>query len=138
MRLLPHRYPFLLIDRVTNVIPNQKIIALKNVTANEQFFVGHFPTYPVMPGVLIVEAMAQAAGLLIVKSFGERKENEIYFFAGIDKVRFKRQITPGDQLVFEVDLLKMTRGIGKFSAVARVDGQIAAEAEILIAKKEVK
>ncbi len=137
MKRLPHRYPFLLVDRVTSVEIGKNVTAIKNVTINEPFFVGHFAEFPVMPGVLIVEAMAQVAGLLSVLSFGERKENELYFFAAIDKARFKRQVVPGDQLVFEVEILKVSRGIGKFSAVAKVDGQIAAEAEIMIAKKEV-
>lgn len=137
MERLPHRYPFLLVDRVNEIIPNQSIRALKNVTINEHFFAGHFNEYPVMPGVLIVEAMAQVAGILTVSSFGQRKDNEIYFFAAIDKARFKRQVVPGDQLVFEVELTNFKRGIGKFKAVAKVDGQLAAEAEIMIAKKEV-
>ncbi|RTL10832.1 MAG: 3-hydroxyacyl-ACP dehydratase FabZ [Neisseriaceae bacterium] len=137
MKRLPHRYPFLLVDRVTEVKVGETIRAIKNVTINEPFFVGHFADFPVMPGVLIVEAMAQVAGLLSVLSYGERKENELYFFAAIDKARFKRQVTPGDQLIFEVDVIKVSRGIGKFKAVAKVDGQVAAEAEIMIAKKEV-
>jgi 3-hydroxyacyl-[acyl-carrier-protein] dehydratase len=118
-------------------VPGKSIRALKNVTINEHFFAGHFAEYPVMPGVLIVEAMAQVAGLLTIMSFGQRKDNEIYFFAAIDKARFKRQVVPGDQLVFEVELMNFKRGIGKFKAIAKVDGQLAAEAEIMIAKKEV-
>lgn len=137
MRLLPHRYPFLLIDRVLKATPHDSLTAIKNVTINEPYFVGHFDSFPVMPGVLIVEAMAQAAGLLIIKSIGERKKNEVYFFAAIDKARFKRQVIPGDQLVFDIKLLRMARGVSKFTAIASVDGQIAAEAEIMIAKKEV-
>ncbi len=137
MKCLPHRYPFLLVDRVTNYEAGKSISAYKNVTINEPFFVGHFAEFPVMPGVLIVEAMAQVAGLLTVMTYGERKENELYFFAAIDKARFKRQVIPGDQLMFEVEMVKVTRGIGKYRAVAKVDGQIAAEAEIMIAKKEV-
>ena len=137
MKRLPHRYPFLLVDRVTEVELGKRVQAIKNVTINEPFFVGHFADFPVMPGVLIVEAMAQTAGLLSVLSFGERQENELYFFAAIDKARFKKQVTPGDQLVFEVEIIKVSRGIGKFKAIAKVDGQIAAEAEIMIAKKEV-
>jgi 3-hydroxyacyl-[acyl-carrier-protein] dehydratase len=137
MKRLPHRYPFLLVDRVTQVEAGKSITAIKNVTINEPFFVGHFADFPVMPGVLIVEAMAQTAGLLSVLSFGERKQNELYFFAAIDKARFKRQVGPGDQLVFEVEILKFSRGIGKFSAIAKVNDQVAAEAEIMIAKKEV-
>lgn len=137
MKLLPHRYPFLLVDRVTNLQRSKSITAIKNVTINEPFFVGHFDEFPVMPGVLIVEAMAQVAGLLSVTSFGERKNNELYFFAAIDKARFKRQVIPGDQLIFDVEVVKVTCGVGKFQAFARVDGLIAAEAEIMIAKKEV-
>ena len=135
--LLPHRYPFLLLDRVTAFEANQTLIAIKNVTMNEPFFQGHFPGFPVMPGVLITEALAQACGTLAILSEGGRNDKEIYFFAGIDNARFKRQVIPGDQLVFEVTLLQSKRGIGKFKAVAKVDGQVAAEAEIMCAKKVV-
>ena len=135
--LLPHRYPFLLLDRVTAFEANQTLTAIKNVTMNEPFFQGHFPGFPVMPGVLITEAMAQACGTLAILSEGGRNDKEIYFFAGIDNARFKRQVIPGDQLVFEVELLQSKRGIGKFKAVAKVDGQVAAEAEIMCAKKVV-
>ena len=133
--LLPHRYPFLLLDRVTAFEANQTLTAIKNVTMNEPFFQGHFPGFPVMPGVLITEALAQACGTLAILSEGGRNDKEIYFFAGIDNARFKRQVIPGDQLVFEVELLQSKRGIGKFKAVAKVDGQVAAEAEIMCAKK---
>ncbi|MBP9541608.1 MAG: 3-hydroxyacyl-ACP dehydratase FabZ [Vitreoscilla sp.] len=135
--LLPHRYPFLLLDRVTAFEANQTLTAIKNVTMNEPFFQGHFPGFPVMPGVLITEALAQACGTLAILSEGGRNDKEIYFFAGIDNARFKRQVIPGDQLVFEVELLQSKRGIGKFKAVAKVDGQVAAEAEIMCAKKVV-
>ncbi|MBP6552198.1 MAG: 3-hydroxyacyl-ACP dehydratase FabZ [Vitreoscilla sp.] len=135
--LLPHRYPFLLLDRVTAFEANQTLTAIKNVTMNEPFFQGHFPGFPVMPGVLITEALAQACGTLAILSEGGRNDKEIYFFAGIDNARFKRQVIPGDQLVFEVTLLQSKRGIGKFKAVAKVDGQVAAEAEIMCAKKVV-
>ena len=135
--LLPHRYPFLLLDRVTAFEANQTLTAIKNVTMNEPFFQGHFPGFPVMPGVLITEALAQACGTLAILSEGGRNEKEIYFFAGIDNARFKRQVIPGDQLVIEVTLLQSKRGIGKFKAVAKVDGQVAAEAEIMCAKKVV-
>ncbi|UOO90657.1 3-hydroxyacyl-ACP dehydratase FabZ [Vitreoscilla massiliensis] len=135
--LLPHRYPFLLLDRVTAFEANQTLTAIKNVTMNEPFFQGHFPDFPVMPGVLITEALAQACGTLAILSEGGRNDKEIYFFAGIDNARFKRQVIPGDQLVFEVELLQSKRGIGKFKAVAKVDGQVAAEAEIMCAKKVV-
>lgn len=136
-KLLPHRYPFLLIDRVTAYEVNRSLSAIKNVTINEPFFQGHFPDFPVMPGVLIIEALAQAAGTLAIISRGGRAEDEIYFFVGIDKARFKRQVVPGDQLVFEVELITEKRDIGKFKAVAKVDGQVAAEAEIMCAKRKV-
>lgn len=136
-KLLPHRYPFLLIDRVTAYEINHSLSAIKNVTINEPFFQGHFPDFPVMPGVLIIEALAQAAGTLAIISRGGRAEDEIYFFVGIDKARFKRQVVPGDQLVFEVELITEKRDIGKFKAVAKVDGQVAAEAEIMCAKRKV-
>ncbi|WP_037588331.1 3-hydroxyacyl-ACP dehydratase FabZ [Stenoxybacter acetivorans] len=137
-KLLPHRYPFLLIDRVVQFEANQTLTAIKNVTVNEPFFQGHFPEFPVMPGVLIIEAMAQACGTLAILSHGGREDDEIYFFVGIDNARFKRQVVPGDQLVFEVTLLANKRGIGKFKGVAKVDGEIAAEAEIMCAKRQVE
>ncbi|PXX50380.1 MULTISPECIES: 3-hydroxyacyl-ACP dehydratase FabZ [Aquitalea] len=137
MQCLPHRYPFLLVDRVTELVPNTRIKALKNVTINEPFFCGHFEQYPVMPGVLIIEALAQAAGILAIKSQGARADNELYFFVGIDKARFKRQVVPGDQLIFEVEEITTKRGIGKYTARALVDGQVACEAEIMCAKREV-
>jgi 3-hydroxyacyl-[acyl-carrier-protein] dehydratase len=137
MRYLPHRYPFLLVDRVTEFVANQRIKAIKNVTINEPFFMGHFEQYPVMPGVLIIEALAQAAGILSIRSEGERPENELYFFVGIDNARFKRQVVPGDQLTLEVEQLAMKRGIAKYNARALVDGQVACEAQIMCAKREV-
>lgn len=136
-KLLPHRYPFLLIDRVLDFEISKNLTAIKNVTVNEPFFQGHFPDFPVMPGVLIIEAMAQACGTLAILSEGGRKDNEFFFFAGIDNARFKRQVIPGDQLVFEVELITSKRGIGKFNAVAKVDGQVAVEAEIMCAKRVV-
>lgn len=136
-KLIPHRYPFLLLDRVTAYEPMKTLTAIKNVTMSEPQFQGHFPDLPVMPGVLIIEAMAQACGTLAILSEGGRKENEFFFFAGIDNARFKRQVIPGDQLVLEVELLTSRRGIGKFNAVAKVDGQIAVEAEIMCAKRVV-
>ncbi|MDC7718841.1 3-hydroxyacyl-ACP dehydratase FabZ [Vogesella sp. DC21W] len=137
MRYLPHRYPFLLVDRVTEFVTGQRIKAIKNVTINEPFFMGHFEQYPVMPGVLIIEALAQAAGILSIRSEGERPENELYFFVGIDNARFKRQVVPGDQLTLEVEQLAMKRGIAKYNARALVDGQVACEAQIMCAKREV-
>ncbi|MBR7059825.1 MAG: 3-hydroxyacyl-ACP dehydratase FabZ [Neisseriaceae bacterium] len=136
--LLPHRYPFLLIDRVLEFESFKRLKAIKNVTYNEPCFQGHFPDFPVMPGVLVIEALAQAAGTLSILSLGGRDEKELYFFVGIDKARFKRQVVPGDQIVLEVELLADKRGIGKFKAVATVDGEIAAEAEIMCAKRQVK
>ncbi|MFN7095148.1 MAG: 3-hydroxyacyl-ACP dehydratase FabZ [Burkholderiales bacterium] len=137
MEQLPHRYPFLLVDRVLDVEPGKKIIMRKNVTMNEPFFNGHFPNYPVMPGVLIVEAMAQSAGILSVLSFGPKKDNELYFFASINNAKFKRQVIPGDILQIEVELIKQIRGVGKYVAKALVDDVVAAEAELVVAKKEV-
>ena len=137
MKQLPHRYPFLLIDIVLDIEPGKTVKALKNVTMNELYFTGHFPEYPVMPGVLITESLAQVCGVLAVLSFGPRKESEIYFFAGIDKCRFKRQVIPGDALILEAELIAMKQGIGKYKARALVDGVVAAEAELLIIKKEV-
>ena len=135
---LPHRFPFLLLDRVTDVQPGKSLTALKNVSYNEPFFQGHFPESPVMPGVLIIEAMAQACGVLAVCSQGgKRKEGEITLFAGLDEVRFKRQVVPGDQLIFQVELLAHKRGIGKFRATASVECQLAVEAVIMCAQRMV-
>jgi 3-hydroxyacyl-[acyl-carrier-protein] dehydratase len=135
---LPHRYPFLLIDRVLSVEPGKSIVALKNVTINEPFFPGHYPHYPVMPGVLIIEAMAQAAALLSFKSMGSKPdEKSVYYFAGIDGARFKRPVSPGDQLIIKVTLIRSMRGVFKFSATVEVDGQLAAEAELMCTVKPV-
>ena len=136
-KLIPHRYPFLQLDRITAFEPMKTLTAIKNVTMNEPQFQGHFPDLPVMPGVLIIEAMAQAAGVLAILSRGERKENEIYFFVGIDEARFKRQVVPGDQVQIHLDVITHKRDIGKFKATATVDGQIAAEAVIMCAKRAV-
>ncbi len=134
---LPHRYPFLLIDRVLDVVPNERIVALKNVTMNEPFFPGHYPHHPVMPGVLIIEAMAQASALLSFKSMGTKPDdNSVYYFVGIDNARFKRPVSPGDQLIFRMELTMNRRGMFKFKGTAEVDGQIAAEAELICAIKE--
>lgn len=133
---LPHRYPFLLVDRVIDFEQGKRITAIKNVTMNEPFFPGHFPGHPVMPGVLIIEAMAQAAAVLSFKSMGVKPdENSVVLFAGIDNVRFKRQVIPGDQLVMEVEILQSKRHIYRYRGVARVDGQLATEAELICALK---
>ena len=132
MRYLPHRYPFLLIDRVLSYEPGKSIEALKNVTINEPFFVGHFPHHPVMPGVLIIEAMAQAAAILSFVTMGAKaNDKSIYYFVGIDNARFKRPVTAGDALLITVNLTRHVRGIWKFSAVARVEDALAAEAELM-------
>ena len=137
LKLLPHRYPFLLIDRVLEFEKDTRLLALKNVTYNEPYFNGHFPIHPVMPGVLIVEAMAQATGLLAMESNPETvSDTTIYLFVGIDKARFKRPVEPGDQLLIEVEQKAMKRGIGIFSGTARVDGQIAATAQIMCTAKD--
>ncbi len=134
---LPHRYPFLLVDRVLSVEPGKEIVALKNVSMNEPFFPGHYPHHPVMPGVLIVEAMAQAAALLSFKSLGSKPDdNMVYYFVGIDGARFKRPVSPGDQLILKVEMTRNVRGLWKFKAVAEVDGQVAAEAEIMCTMRE--
>ena len=133
---LPHRYPFLLLDRVLSVEPGKDIVALKNVTINEPFFPGHYPHHPVMPGVLIVEAMAQAAAVLSFKTLGSKPDDKsVYYFAGIDGARFKRSVGPGDQLIIRVALTRSMRGVSKFSATAEVDGQVAAEAELMCTMK---
>ena len=129
---LPHRYPMLLVDRVLECEPGKRILAIKNVTINEPFFSGHFPHHPVMPGVLIVEAMAQAAAILSFRTLGTRPdEKSVYYFVGIDEARFKRPVSPGDQLVLEVALERNVRGIWKFDAKARVGEALAAEAKIM-------
>ena len=134
---LPHRYPFLLIDRIVVFEKDKRIVALKNVSVNEPFFPGHFPHYHVMPGVLIVEAMAQAAAVLSLKSLGHKNDGKwVYYFVGIDGARFKKPVTPGDTLLIEVEAGKSGRGIAKFRAVARVGEVVAAEAELICALRE--
>ena len=129
---LPHRYPMLLVDRVLECEPGKRILAIKNVTINEPFFSGHFPHHPVMPGVLVVEAMAQAAAILSFRTLGTKPdEKSVYYFVGIDEARFKRPVSPGDQLVLEVALERTVRGIWKFDAKARVGEALAAEAKIM-------
>ena len=139
LKRLPHRYPFLLVDRVLEFEKDKRLLALKNVTYNEPFFNGHFPVQPVMPGVLIVEAMAQATGLLAMESDPSTvSETTIYLFVGIDKVRFKQQVEPGDQLYLEVIMNKLKRGIGFFSGTATVDGKTVATAEIMCTAREIE
>lgn len=131
---LPHRYPILLVDRVLDVVPGERITALKNVSVNEPYFPGHYPHHPVMPGVLIVEAMAQTAAILAFKTMGSKPDDKsVYYFVGIDNARFKKPVGPGDQLVIEVRLAASKRGIWKFSGVARVDDQTASEADLICA-----
>ncbi len=134
--LLPHRYPFLLIDRVTEYVEGEHLIALKNVSVNEPQFTGHFPQLPVFPGVLILEAMAQATGLLAFATFGAPKENELYYFASIDNAKFRKPVSPGDQLIIEVEFLKERRGIALFNGVAKVDGSVVCSAELKCARRE--
>ena len=129
---LPHRYPFLLIDRVIEVVPNERIVALKNVSMNEPFFPGHYPHHPVMPGVLVIEAMAQAAAILSFKTMGTLpSDDSVYYFVGIEGARFKRPVGPGDQLILKVSIGMNRRGMWKFNGIAEVDGQVAAEAELI-------
>ncbi len=134
MEYLPHRHPFLLVDKVLAVTPGRSIRAMKNVTMNEPFFAGHFPGHPVMPGVLIIEALAQTAAILSHLTRGSRADRQtLIFFAGIDKARFRRQVLPGDQLILEAKVVRIVRGVGKFVTRALVDGEIAAEGELLAA-----
>jgi len=134
IRHLPHRYPFLLVDRVLECEPGKRIVALKNVTMNEPYFPGHFPHHPVMPGVLILEALAQAAA--VVSYMTENKvpdEKSVVYFAGIDGARFKKPVMPGDQLILKAELLRNMRGIWKYATRAEVDGELVAEAEMMAA-----
>lgn len=129
---LPHRYPFLLVDRVLEIEPGKRIVAIKNVTINEPHFVGHFPHLPVMPGVLQIEALAQAAGILSFQTMGRTSDaSSVYYFVGIDNARFKRPVVPGDQIRLEVDIVRVARSIWKYSARATVDGQVSAEADLM-------
>jgi 3-hydroxyacyl-[acyl-carrier-protein] dehydratase len=130
-RILPHRYPFLLVDRVVELTPPHRAVGIKQVTVNEPFFQGHFPGYPVMPGVLIVEAMAQVGGVAVLS--GEEYRDKLALFAGIDNVRFKRQVRPGDTLRLEVELRQIRRGIGMGSGMATVEGELACRGDIMFA-----
>ncbi|AQY50032.1 (3R)-hydroxymyristoyl-ACP dehydratase [Listeria weihenstephanensis FSL R9-0317] len=133
-KILPHRYPFLLVDRVIE-LEDKKVVAIKNVTANEEFFNGHFPEYPVMPGVLIVEALAQTSGIAMMQVEGN--EGKIGLFAGIDGCRFKRQVIPGDQLRLEAEILRLRGSIAKAKVKATVEGEIVCEAEIMFALTDI-
>jgi 3-hydroxyacyl-[acyl-carrier-protein] dehydratase len=133
---LPHRFPFLLIDRVLSCEPGRNIIAIKNVTMNEPFFSGHFPHHPVMPGVLILEAMAQAAAILSFKTMGNKPDQDsVYYFVGVDSARFKKPVFPGDQLRLEVSLVRALKGITKFTGQASVEGEVVSEAELMCAMR---
>jgi 3-hydroxyacyl-[acyl-carrier-protein] dehydratase len=127
---IPHRYPFLLVDRVLEIVPGRRIVAIKNVTFNEPFFQGHFPGAPVMPGVLIIEALAQTGAVLMLHDYAERKGKLVYF-AGIDEARFRRVVAPGDRLELTMEVMKLRSRTCKMRGVAKVDGEVAAEAEIL-------
>ncbi|RJQ76906.1 MAG: 3-hydroxyacyl-[acyl-carrier-protein] dehydratase FabZ [Desulfobacteraceae bacterium] len=131
MKHLPHRYPFLLIDRILECVPDQKIIGLKNVTINEPFFQGHFPGTPIMPGVLIIEAMAQAGGVLAFHSMPNLDAGTLMYFMGLDQVRFRKQVVPGDQLILELEIVKKRAKVIKMSGSAKVEGQVAAEAQLM-------
>ena len=133
--LLPHRYPFLLVDRVIEIVPHVSVVAIKNATINEPFFQGHFPGHPVMPGVLIVEALAQASGLLVFLSTPRHEKTPMYYLVKVDKAKFTRLVVPGDQLVLEVELKRMIRRMGLFACRALVDSKPVAEAELLCAEK---
>ncbi|PID37697.1 MAG: 3-hydroxyacyl-[acyl-carrier-protein] dehydratase FabZ [Pseudomonadales bacterium] len=135
-RYLPHRYPFIMIDRVTAIVPDKAIIGYKNVSHNEQFFNGHFPEQPLMPGVLMVEAMAQLAGILgFVSDKSELSDGGIYLFAGVDKVRFKHQVIPGDQLFIKAETLAVKRNIYKYTCTAYVEDKLACSAEVMLIKQ---
>ncbi|MGP4077138.1 3-hydroxyacyl-ACP dehydratase FabZ [Halobacillus sp. K22] len=131
--IIPHRYPFLLIDQVEEIVEGERAVGYKNVTMNEPFFLGHFPDYPVMPGVLITEALAQMGAVAMLKK--EENQGKLAFFTGIDKCRFKRQVKPGDRLKLEVDIVRLKGPMGKGKAKATVDGEVACEAEIMFALK---
>ena len=138
MNFLPHRYPFLLIDRVVELVSGERITALKNVTINEPFFQGHFPGTPIMPGVLILEAMAQAGGILALDSMPEALRGAIIYFMGMDKVRFRKPVVPGDQLIFEIRALKQRAKAVKMAGIAKVEDNIVAEAEMMASFGEKK
>ena len=131
MEILPHRYPFLLVDRIIDMDADQSCVGVKNVTINEPFFQGHFPGKPVMPGVLIIEAMAQAGGILAYETAPSDKRNRLIYFMGMDRVRFRKMVLPGDQIIFEAKILKFRSKVAKMSGTATVDDQLVAEAELM-------
>jgi len=137
MEVLPHRYPFLLIDRIIDLKKSESLTALKNVTVNEPFFQGHFPSFPVMPGVLIIEAMAQAGGILSYAS-GFQKKKDLIFFSAMDKVKFRKPAVPGDQIIFKLNILKMRKKVIKMEGYAKVDENVVAEAELMASFGESK
>jgi len=131
MELLPHRYPFIMIDRIIELVLGEKVVALKNVTINEPFFQGHFPGEPIMPGVLIIEAMGQAGAILAAESMDPEKKGSLIFFMGMDKVKFRKPVVPGDQIIFEIKFLKQRSQAFKMSGIASVDDKRVAEAQLM-------
>jgi beta-hydroxyacyl-ACP dehydratase FabZ len=131
MQYLPHRYPFILVDRILEIEPAKRVVGLKNVTMNEPFFQGHFPGTPIMPGVLIIEAMAQTSGVLAISSLEKGKEGALMYFMGLDQVKFRKMVVPGDQLIMELNVLKQRAKIMKLAGVAKVDGRVVAEAQLM-------
>lgn len=135
LHLLPHRYPFLLVDRVLELEKGRFLRAVKNISFNEPFFQGHFPGKPIFPGVLILEAMAQATGILAFKSRGKLGSDELYYFAAIDHARFKRPVLPGDQMILDVEFIKERRGVARFKGIASIEGKVACEASMMCARR---
>lgn len=136
---LPHRYPFLLIDKVLECEPGKSLVGIKNVTHNEPYFPGHFPNHPIMPGVLILEALAQATGILAFQTVGRKPDGtSLYYFVGIDNARFKQPVIPGDQIRLEVEYVRKMRGIWKFTGRARVDDKVVCSAELMCAEREIE
>jgi len=131
MNLLPHRYPFIMIDRILELVPGEKVVALKNVTINEPFFQGHFPGNPIMPGVLMIEAMGQAGAVLAAESLPEEEQGSLIYFMGMNKVKFRKPVVPGDQIIFEIKFLKQRAKVFKMSGIAFVDEKRVAEAELM-------
>jgi 3-hydroxyacyl-[acyl-carrier-protein] dehydratase len=131
MQHIPHRYPFLLVDRILELEPNKRVVGLKNVSMNEPFFQGHFPGTPIMPGVLILEAMAQTSGVLAIASMEKAGKNALMYFMGLDQVKFRKMVVPGDQLIMELEVLKQRAKVMKLAGTAKVDGQVVAEAQLM-------